>query len=387
MIEITHYIEDLLLHNDCVIVPGLGGFIAQDCSAYYVEEEEIFLPPYRSVSFNPRLTMNDGLLVNEVAQQVGCSYDDAWRMVKKMVGDIRRTIEEEGQFQIHGVGLLQLSEGCTYEFVPILCGIAAPTLYGLDCVYAARLDEVEEDEELTHAEASAQENTCPTPQSRHIALVHYAAVAIAAAVFFVLCLLPIHQPIRSAIMEASIIDNVISMLAPQQQEVTAPPTPPVADNTTAQPNIAAEPIPHASDTLQTAPQKLAVDAALAEKTTDQATEKPAENVASKSADKPAKKVAEKTEHSASKQEAAAKKSSNVGPYTIVLSSAVPTNGARTMVRDLKRAGYADTRVFNDRRMVRVVYGNFRSQGAARAALRNIRRCDQLFAQAWVYKVP
>ena len=45
MIELTKHIEILLLENDCVIVPGLGGFIAHHQSAHYEEDEGVFLPP------------------------------------------------------------------------------------------------------------------------------------------------------------------------------------------------------------------------------------------------------------------------------------------------------------------------------------------------------
>ena len=45
MIELTKHIEILLLENDCVIVPGLGGFIAHHQPAHYEEDEGLFLPP------------------------------------------------------------------------------------------------------------------------------------------------------------------------------------------------------------------------------------------------------------------------------------------------------------------------------------------------------
>ena len=47
MIELTKHIEHLLLENDCVIVPELGGFIAHHQPAHYEEAEGIFLPPMR----------------------------------------------------------------------------------------------------------------------------------------------------------------------------------------------------------------------------------------------------------------------------------------------------------------------------------------------------
>ena len=51
MIELAQHIEVLLLENDCVIVPGLGGFVAHYTPAMRVAEENVFLPlPVLSVS-------------------------------------------------------------------------------------------------------------------------------------------------------------------------------------------------------------------------------------------------------------------------------------------------------------------------------------------------
>lgn len=66
MIELAQHIEVLLLENDCVIVPGLGGFVAHYTPAMRVAEENVFLPPTRIIGFNPQLKMNDGYLYNPI---------------------------------------------------------------------------------------------------------------------------------------------------------------------------------------------------------------------------------------------------------------------------------------------------------------------------------
>ena len=55
MIELAQHIEALLLENDCVIVPGFGGFVAHYAPATHVKEENLFLPPTRTIGFNPQL--------------------------------------------------------------------------------------------------------------------------------------------------------------------------------------------------------------------------------------------------------------------------------------------------------------------------------------------
>lgn len=61
MIELDRHIEILLLSNDCVIVPDFGGFMAHHVDARYDEADGTFLPPLRTLGFNPQLKMNDSL--------------------------------------------------------------------------------------------------------------------------------------------------------------------------------------------------------------------------------------------------------------------------------------------------------------------------------------
>ena len=49
MIELAKHIEVLLLENDCVIVPGLGGFIAHNRPATWRTDSGEFFPPLRSI--------------------------------------------------------------------------------------------------------------------------------------------------------------------------------------------------------------------------------------------------------------------------------------------------------------------------------------------------
>ena len=63
VIELERHIEILLLSNDCVIVPDLGGFMAHHLEAHYDEESQLFLPPQRTLGFNPQLKLNDSLLL------------------------------------------------------------------------------------------------------------------------------------------------------------------------------------------------------------------------------------------------------------------------------------------------------------------------------------
>ncbi|WP_302608000.1 SPOR domain-containing protein [uncultured Bacteroides sp.] len=132
MIELAQHIEILLLENDCVIVPGLGGFVAHYTSAMRVAEENIFLPPTRIIGFNPQLKMNDGLLVQSYMAVYDTDFSDATRIVEKKVSYIITALHEEGKVDLPNIGELRYSIHGTYDFAPYDHKITTPYLYGLD---------------------------------------------------------------------------------------------------------------------------------------------------------------------------------------------------------------------------------------------------------------
>ena len=77
VIELERHIEILLLSNDCVIVPDFGGFMAHHVDAHYDEEETIFLPPQRTLGYNPQLKINDSLLAQSYVEAYYISYPEA----------------------------------------------------------------------------------------------------------------------------------------------------------------------------------------------------------------------------------------------------------------------------------------------------------------------
>lgn len=132
MIELAKHIEVLLLENDCVIVPGLGGFVAHYTPAMRVAEENIFLPPTRIIGFNSQLKMNDGLLVQSYMAVYGTNFSDATKIVDKEVSKLSAALHEEGKVDLVNVGELRYSIHGTYDFVPYDNKITTPYLYGLD---------------------------------------------------------------------------------------------------------------------------------------------------------------------------------------------------------------------------------------------------------------
>lgn len=141
MDELARHIEMLLLENDCVIVPELGGFIAHYESAHYDAAEHIYYPPKRTIGFNSKLIINDGLLVQCYMQTYHTDFPDATRKIKQEAEAMKDRLHREGSVAIPRLGKLCCNIHDVYEFHPSEEELATPSLYQLDSLYIRELDE------------------------------------------------------------------------------------------------------------------------------------------------------------------------------------------------------------------------------------------------------
>ena len=164
MTELERHIAKLLLDNDCVIVPGFGGFMAHHIAASYDEKNHIFLPPTRTVGFNPRLTMNDSVLAQDYVSCYDLSYPEALKRIESEVDEFRQMIlGEDGGYELCGIGRLYALENGEYDFIPNDTGITTPATYGFQAFELDTLPATESASESTSASASDIRNTESSP--------------------------------------------------------------------------------------------------------------------------------------------------------------------------------------------------------------------------------
>lgn len=111
------YIRDLLILNDCVIIPGFGGFIANTQSAQ-ITNDDMFLPPQRVIAFNPQLTNNDGLLANTIALMENINFAQANTQINSFVKTIEKGLKSEGLFMLPDIGSIKLTTENRVVFEP-----------------------------------------------------------------------------------------------------------------------------------------------------------------------------------------------------------------------------------------------------------------------------
>lgn len=107
MININEHIGALLIEHDCVIVKGLGAFVASRVSAMVDKTRGVILPPRKEVVFNRSLLHNDGMLVGYISNQEGITIDEASGLVDEYVTKVKKQLQINGRYDIEGVGVLR----------------------------------------------------------------------------------------------------------------------------------------------------------------------------------------------------------------------------------------------------------------------------------------
>lgn len=106
MLTVEQLIGDLLIQNNCVIIPSFGGFVAQRISARIDESKGTIVPPRKSVMFNKQLINNDGLLIAAFSQAQGISYAEAALNIQGHIQEWESTLQAGNRITIDRVGIL-----------------------------------------------------------------------------------------------------------------------------------------------------------------------------------------------------------------------------------------------------------------------------------------
>lgn len=115
---LSKQISDLLFEHECVIVPGLGGFITNYKPAVIHPHSHTFTPPSKQVSFNTALAGNDGVLISAFAKTLGISFSESKAIIDQKVHNIRISLLKGDKIEIDGIGYLFANKENNIEFRP-----------------------------------------------------------------------------------------------------------------------------------------------------------------------------------------------------------------------------------------------------------------------------
>ena len=404
MIELAQHIEALLLENDCVIVPGLGGFVGHYTPAVRLAEENRFLPPARVIGFNPSLKMNDGLLVQSYASVYGTSFSDATRRIEHQVCRLQNKLYEEGKVELANIGELRCSVYGALSFVPFDSKLTTPYLYGWQ---GFEMRELQAMPQQRTAAAGADKSVAPIHRRRRNfrmqgAMIRHAMSAVAAVLLFFLLSTPIENTgmmeenyarlmpseLFSQMGHPSLVVTPVGLDVPAvaQQQPKKKVTVPVAVKEVKVKAAATAKAMPTEKTVKAAPAEKAVKAVSAEKTIKAVSaEKAAKDTKAVLAEKTAKAVpAEKAGQTAKvipaeKLVPAAKAAK---PYHIIVASVGSEQDAHRMAEQLKQKGFSKACAVIGNGKMRVSIQACSSEAEVYKALKEIRAMEA-YQSAWV----
>lgn len=116
--KVDKHISELLYEHNCVIVPHLGGFVANYTPAKIHPTQHTFTPPSKNIVFNKNLIINDGLLANHIATASNTSYPEAIHTIGQFVSSANAQLKNGEKVTIESVGTLYLDVERNIQFTP-----------------------------------------------------------------------------------------------------------------------------------------------------------------------------------------------------------------------------------------------------------------------------
>jgi cell division septation protein DedD len=130
--QFENLIKDLLYSNDCVVLPGLGGFIAKYKGATLNTSLHTVYPPQKTIGFNPQIKENDGLLVSALCALTNCTYTDGKIELDAWVKEQSNTLLRGEKISWKGIGILFQDRLGKIQFIPDSKGNFSLESFGLE---------------------------------------------------------------------------------------------------------------------------------------------------------------------------------------------------------------------------------------------------------------
>lgn len=114
--DITPYIRELILLNECVILRGIGGFETAYKNASYRKDKKIIAPPSKKIHFQPEWIKDNGVLEKHLAKSLHISNEEASDIIDNYVQEFHNTLHENGNVLLEGIGEFILNREKKIQF-------------------------------------------------------------------------------------------------------------------------------------------------------------------------------------------------------------------------------------------------------------------------------
>lgn len=146
MEKLIKNITKLIARHNCVILPGMGAFLAHDVPASYNADEQIFMPPHRTLGFNSQVTVDDALLLSEYLKDNNLSYKSASEALDRDIAKLRIGLSRKGVYRFGELGTFSMDINGEIAFEPNINGIDDPYNFGFEPLAITLLSDCEKKE-------------------------------------------------------------------------------------------------------------------------------------------------------------------------------------------------------------------------------------------------
>lgn len=129
-IDIAAHIEKLLFLHDTLVIPSFGGFTAQRAPAGVDYVGGAITPPSKTLAFNENLTIDDGILADDIAATHHISAEEAQEAIQQFVARIQAQLNQREIVTLPGIGRLYKNYVQKIQFLPDATNFHAGS-YGL----------------------------------------------------------------------------------------------------------------------------------------------------------------------------------------------------------------------------------------------------------------
>lgn len=214
MIKLGQHIQYLLTSHDCVIVPGWGAFIVNYDAARFTSDG-VICAPSKTITFNPALLHNDGMLAGSLIRSYGYSYDLACQKIEDEVDTMKHVLAVNREVSIDGIGLFKVVDGGTPSFEPVSGNIVTARYTHLPSFSVSRVLDIAKTETATTEET---ENIPSVSRFKQTALRAVASIAVLVCIASAL-MLPIGPEHQSLVSMASMGVSNIEHEEPDVEEI------------------------------------------------------------------------------------------------------------------------------------------------------------------------
>ncbi len=142
--NLVKYISHLVARHDCVIMPGTGAFLAVEEPAHYNVKEGIFIPPYRTMHFNPNVKVDDALLLSEYIDNEQLGYEEATKKMNREIESLHNALKTTGIVRFGELGTFHMNINGGITFEVDANGIEDPANFGFEPFAVPMLRDFEE---------------------------------------------------------------------------------------------------------------------------------------------------------------------------------------------------------------------------------------------------